>query len=42
MSLEFYRKHKVDIVYRLSLLEGISATYMQTSRLLEFDYVYNS
>lgn len=41
MSLEFYRKHKVDIVYRLSLLEGISATYMQTSRLLEFDDVYN-
>lgn len=41
MSLEFYKKQKVDIVYRLSLLEGISATYLQTSRLLEFDDVYN-
>lgn len=41
MSLEFYKKYKVDIVYRLSLLEGISATYLQTAKLLAYNQEYN-
>lgn len=42
MSLEFYKKYKVDIVHRLSLLEGVSATYMQTARLLAYEQEYNA
>ena len=41
MTLEFYNENKADIVYRLSLLEGVSATYMQTARLLEYGRGYN-
>lgn len=41
MSLDFYKKYKVDIVYRLSLLEGVSATYMQTAKLLDYERDYN-